>query len=591
MNIKPAKKTFQIFLFRLLISLILLLPPGLALAAPTASLDRQTISLDETVNLKIEIEGVTSSLADLDSQPLTDDFNILHQSSGSQIQMGGGQTRAVKSWDLELEAKRSGELLIPPLKVGGEETQALRLKVLPARSANRDNGAQVFLEIEPDMTYPPYVQSRLAVTVRLFIHEGLRLSEASLSEPELEKARLIKLGDDRSYRKDLGSNGSFRVIERRYAIIPEAAGSLTIPPLSFEGFAGNGRVDPFFGRLQNRGRRLRTRSQPLTIEVLPVPATFKGKNWLPAEKLSLMETEIPAEIKAGEPLTRKITIRARGLSAEQLPELDFRAPDGLRLYPDQAKLETQNDGLQLIGIRERSVAVIADRPGHYELPEIKIQWWDLKNDRPAVAQLPARTITVYPTAAPAAGQPPATATARTNPESKTQADSTKGEKSSPPPPLAKSLSRHQYFWPGLTGVFALLWMLTLMAWWRTCRRQKPAETAPSTNLRAPDSGLSASECRRRIIAAAMAGDPQASYKNMILWGTVLKPDTAPRNLRELAALFQNDEFSEECRKLEAVRFGPGEKWQGKELIRSLPARLPPAAPPAKTGTRLPPLYK
>ena len=68
-------------------------------------------------------------------------------------------------------------------------------------------------------------------------------------------------------------------------------------------------------------------SEPLTISVQPIPprpAQFPNAVWLPARDLQLFEdwSREAEEIKAGEPLTRHVTISALGQLETQIPALE-----------------------------------------------------------------------------------------------------------------------------------------------------------------------------------------------------------------------------------------------------------------------------
>src|SRR3546814_6457252 len=90
-------------------------------------------------------------------------------------------------------------------------------------------------------------------------------------------------------------------------------------------------------------RPIRLHGKPIELEVRPRPAAAKGSDWLPARSLTLEHSlsADPATLHAGDPLTLHLHLRAAGLSGTQLPDLGskLRLPDGVKTYPDQAKLD------------------------------------------------------------------------------------------------------------------------------------------------------------------------------------------------------------------------------------------------------------
>ena len=145
-------------------------------------------------------------------------------------------------------------------------------------------------------------------------------------------------------------------------------------------------IDPF-----NRGGEVRRfRSQPLVIDVKPIPAEFDGAYWLPADRVELRE-QWPADLTglvAGEPVTRSIVLIADGLTAAQLPEIELQAIDGIKQYPDQPVLQDRRNSKGIHAQRAQKVALIPGSPGIYRVPEISVNWWNRATGQLETATLP-----------------------------------------------------------------------------------------------------------------------------------------------------------------------------------------------------------
>jgi len=570
--------------------------PASGQAEVRAWVDRESLSLDETVRLIVEVDGAINQVFGLDTSRLENDFAILNQSSSSNIQIVNGSTSATKTWTLELEPKKIGRLTIPPFTLGGKSSPALELTVtaqptpLPGKIMD---GAEVFVEVTPESETPPYIQSQITLGVKLYIKKTLPLYEASLEEPRLEKAALIKLGDDRSYHKKLNNGVDYQVIERTYAILAEEGTTLTIPPLLFQGYVGGGRSplsDPFLNRLPNQGRRLRARSQELKINLLPRAAEFTGSVWLPARELTIQENwEENQTCRVGEPLTRILRIEALGLSAEQLPQIGTADISHCRRYPDQPELQTSADNLQLHAVKTQAIALIPTQPGLLILPEIKIDWWDVKNLCQRQAVLPERRLQILPP--DTASSESATKSTPSIPQADCDVDQhntpeSRCEKVVPPPsPAAFKTPR---YWQGVSLGLALIWLATLFLWQR--ERRQAEKPRPAAEKKAPTS-----EDRSRIKAAALADDPKAVYQALLDWGRATWPQSPPCNLRELATRLSHPEIEKDFAELEKELFsatgnGP---WAGEIFWHKLEKNLRPrpSSPNAhKNPARLPPLY-
>ena len=133
------------------------------------------------------------------------------------------------------------------------------------------------------------------------------------------------------------------------------------------------------------------------------PAEFSGRFWLPASGLEIAQDWEPADdnLRVGDSLDWTLTIVARGLPAESLPQdLLTTASGDFRIYADKPTRSNRFDGRQMIGRVEQRYAVIASRPGVIELPAVTLKWWDVHNDREQQARLEAKTIQVIAAAGP-----------------------------------------------------------------------------------------------------------------------------------------------------------------------------------------------
>jgi hypothetical protein len=124
--------------------------------------------------------------------------------------------------------------------------------------------------------------------------------------------------------------------------------------------------DPFFRNSLSAGMKFADAGQPaaassreLTVNGEPRPATVHGE-WLPAEQITLHESweDKPPQLKVGEPVTRTITIEAKGLVAPQIPPLSLAQPANARSYPEAPGNQSRTDGVAVYGITKQSVTYI-----------------------------------------------------------------------------------------------------------------------------------------------------------------------------------------------------------------------------------------
>ncbi|WP_375778741.1 BatD family protein [Bradyrhizobium sp. ma5] len=85
------------------------------------------------------------------------------------------------------------------------------------------------------------------------------------------------------------------------------------------------------------------------------------------------------QLKAGDAVTRTVTIKAEGAPAMLLPPQTFAAVQGLRLYPAQPTLDDRVDGRSdvMTSTRVDSATYMLESAGDYSLPAIEFGWWNV----------------------------------------------------------------------------------------------------------------------------------------------------------------------------------------------------------------------
>lgn len=355
----------------------------------TASVDRDTIGLNETFTLTLRYDEQVNATPDYEL--LQKDFDILNTRSGTQMSIINGSMEASTEWKIALAPKRIGKLLIPSFSIEGAVSDAIEITVEgKSRSPqNADNNVNVEVETSKDSAY---VQEQIIVTLRLYT--TISLSGMELSQLQVKDAVVVQLDEKQYQTKINGRPGA--VIETRYAIFPQQSGELVIPSMLYQVAVDGGHRDiwdRFYGNNQNNILRLRTDEQRLNI--LPAPAAHSN-NWLPATKVSLSEhwSVSPDALKVGEPVTRSITIKAEGLTAGQINPLQMPAINGLTFYSDQAQTDDQKTQQGITGSRIETIAIVPTKAGDFTLPEVKVDWWDTTSNTIRTATLPAVTLQV-----------------------------------------------------------------------------------------------------------------------------------------------------------------------------------------------------
>ena len=526
-----------------LVVLIMTLGGSAAMGAITASLDRDRISLGDTVRLTI-IATENEKLQDADLRALSKDFEIVGRSTNSSTSIVNGRMSQARKVIIDLMPRRVGSLNVPSIRMGQNNTQSIRVEVNPASATPTGEQTVVFdAEVDKDSVY---VQGQVILTLR--IQQSINLDGGSISELKLDDA-FVKPLEQHSFQRDIDGR-PWRVNEVRYAIFPEQSGTLEIPAQVFSGRASRGRQSVF--DLGGGGQLLRRSSEPLSIEILPKPSSFTANTWLPAQSLTLQETwsTEPDELRVGESTTRTIQILGEGLQGAQLPPILFTPIDGLKYYPDQPQISEQEVSDGLVGIRQDSAAVVPVRSGTYQVPEIRIPWWNTQTEQLEYAVLPEREINV------AAAEITDLTTEPVLPATPIDIAAT---------PLTNP-TRHWLggpIWPMVSAISTLGWILTLLYLWRVRR-----STAPN-KPHAPDTSAE-KQVFKQLLAVCADNNAARTRGAIIDWIAAFKPKASPVSLDEVAKLLGDEEFTREIDTLDTCLYSSDQDhWDGTSLADCL----------------------
>jgi hypothetical protein len=557
------------------------------------SVHASQVAPGDPITLRIRLRGAAAS-SEPDLAPLARDFEVLdvHQSHQTSI-INGVRDESV-DYTVALVARREGDLVIPALPVGDTATDPMPVTV-SARAgdvAERDAEpeaptAPVLLEAHVDRN-DPYEQER--VVLRINLYAAGDILEGALSSPEIPGAVVESIGEDRQIEKEIGGK-HYGGIERTYTIVPEASGDLAVPQIRFEGRVrmpkpapqqrrqggfGHSLLDDFFanspmprdlleGFFGGASQRVAIGSNPLTLRVRPRPEAVAGQWWLPARDVALSEHWDPAaaSVRVGEPITRRIELRADGVSPAQLPALPSGGAAGIKQYAEAPKTTETVIGT----VRVDETTLIPTQPGSVTLPAIEVAWWDTKADALRKATLPARSIEVL--AAAGGGDTNVAASAAPAP-------ATSAPWVSPPPPSAIEPRPGARMLAAFAALAAIA--LFLLGFFVARRSQRRGKLAAPSGAPPPETRRSAARALRRACARS----------------DVAGADDAVRVLRRAlgsdAALLADPALASEIARLQAVRYrAQHEAWSGATLWKAW-RRARKLRRPANPAAALPPLY-
>lgn len=358
----------------------------------TATADRTVLDSNETLQLTLRYDAQV-----LTSEPNFDvlqrDFKILSNNRQQQYSNINGRSESYTDWKLTLAPKRLGKLLIPSIKFKKDISNAIEITVRKASPSNA-TGQPVYTETMVDKS-AVYVQEQLLLTHRLYT--SIQLTDLSIEELKIPGA-IVQNVSQNQFRKRIGSK-DYIVVEMTFAVFPQASGKLDIPAIAISAHqVANNSQNSFF---RSRGNQLVRNTQSKVINVMAKPAHIAADQWMPSSQVQLNQqwSSNLDQLVVGEPITRTITISAKGLTGAQIQPLNLEPSSDYKVYPDKAQLDEQVAAGGVSGIRRESFALVPNRQGKISLPKISVRWWDTVHQRMQTATLEALELNVGPAAA------------------------------------------------------------------------------------------------------------------------------------------------------------------------------------------------
>ena len=558
--------------------LLMLFSVSVSAAQIDVSVDRNPIAL--TDSFQLTFSATESPDDDPNFAPLKQDFDIINQQKSSQLSWVNGSTNRTIQWTLSVMAKHSGDLQIPAISFGDNTSQPLAITVIettPLSAISDDN--ELYLEVEASPTNT-YVQAQVLYTVR-FYHR-INLAQATLSDPKLDNAVVEKIAEDSQYNTKI-KGMTYRVTERKYAIFPQQSGTMAVEPLVLTAEVitddPRSRYNNFFNNQSTQTKRILSKAINLNIQA--VPASFNGEHWLPAKQLSLKETwsNDALQVKVGEPITRTLTIFAKGATSSQLPDLSLQHlnPE-LKIYPDQAVINDQQNGDGVIAMREQKIAFIPSTAGNFTLPAIDVSWFNTQTEKMELAQLPAVTLA-------AVASQPVNSTINNAPTTPPAIPSAQQPATILPTPAV--ITNTIWMWTAVG--FGSAWLLTLLfiLWSRFTKAQPNQITQTKPKSRLKDTPIKLKEIIKELKTACTDNNPQAAQQALLKWATSRYNIT---NLVELSNYCGAGMHAELTKLNHALYAKDKLAWDGAGLLQAVMAKQTKQSTSKNVDEPLVPLY-
>ena len=379
----------------------------------TAQVDADQITTDDTVTLTLTLTTPDGSAPRL-NLPALDGFQVVNSQTASQYSIVNGSTSANMLYAFDLRPTRTGDLVIPALKLN-LNGQALATDPLivhvtqgngtPTKRSNSGLGAlgagSAFSSIfgndpfnDPFFADPfgndifsnnanldiqaltdkssVYVGEPLEYTVRV-MSDAMLLGEPEYTQPKFTGFWAHEPVSQR------GANGT----EITTLLFPTQAGKLTIDPATIRADGG------FFSN------PLEKQTEALAIDVKPLPqgapAEFNGA----VGTFEINATPDKTATRVGEPITVKIEIRGTG-NFDTLPAPKWQNDSAWRAYDGKAKTTSNVQFGELDGTTTFERTLIPTQAGTLTIPATRYAYFDPSDAQYHTIETQAIQINVAP---------------------------------------------------------------------------------------------------------------------------------------------------------------------------------------------------
>jgi len=425
---------------RLLLTLTgcLLLMPAAWAAEFHASVDRTQLKAHEPLlftltlinsDTRLRAQGVDPNV---DLTVLGDNFDLGRPKASTNYNIYRGQGRSTSELKVELFPKRRGHFTIPAFTIGGLHTKPIRIEVLKKDTALPD---EVFVR-SGTRVQSPWVNQQVVAYMDLY--HRVALKSASLgSNLETEPVKIDLLPNwklPEKTRHETIDGLDYEVERTAWSIFPNRAGAFKIEL-------------PDIWVVTQEGNKLRLPQQTLEYKVKALP------DGVPADiivgKPQLTAQPFPKSFTQYELSEWTLTLKAP-VGVTELPRLlpGIALPAALKLFPDPARHHTEQANGGIMDVADYTLSIMPLAAGEFQLPAIRIPFFDPELGKAALVEVPGRKIHV------AASDLPIPASNITNDTSKKTAVG------------GNASSIHMGPWQISTVVLALLWLATLYLWRR-----------------------------------------------------------------------------------------------------------------------------
>lgn len=330
----------------------------------------------DTIVVEIRWSGL---LDPIDFGPLERDAEIVRQTAGTRLAVVGGEVIDISSLRIELRPRRIGRLTLGPLRSGDIVSNSVVAEIIEMRPIPWQPGAQDIKLEQSVSTTAPLLQQQVVLDIILTARHPIAGEQVTL--PDLRPFRAVTIfAERRTVDKGIAN------LAWRYLLFPQQSGRVALAGARITGTITKSRLE-----------RASFDLAAIATDLDVAPSKFPPTSWwIAASSLTLSDawsSDVKA-LSAGDEIERTITVSAKGVLPEQIPQVAMPETNGLTVVALETarRTESNEDGATAIATFRFRVRALSPIPVF--LDTVRLRWWNTVTNAAQDAIIPARRIDI-----------------------------------------------------------------------------------------------------------------------------------------------------------------------------------------------------
>ncbi|MBN1471772.1 MAG: protein BatD [Syntrophaceae bacterium] len=365
-----------------------------------ASVDKNTVALDDTVQYTLKVEGQSGNVPKPDL-PKFSNLNVMSQGQSSNFSFVNGQMSSSVSFTYILQPGKTGSAHIgqASININGQTyiTEPIDIKVTKAEGKKTQTGPQTgtrqgFPSVwddfddffkspfpsrfpQPQVVKDPvkvdlkvsqntvYVNQQIILTFTLYTRVNFAQSP-QYAPPDTTGFLAVNLPTDKKLREVTLNGIKYMAQDFKTALFPTTAGNFTIAPAAL------------VVQLDRFSSPQEIKTNPLKIKVLPLPNDGKPANFAGAVGEYNMDISLKqTQIERGQPIQITAKISGRG-NIQTISEPVSSLPVEFKKLSSTGKEDLVKDKNGVSGSKSFEIVLIPLKEGKFALPAFEFSYFD-----------------------------------------------------------------------------------------------------------------------------------------------------------------------------------------------------------------------